>query len=204
LALSETKSKKSFVDENIFRYTGTSMSSTFKSGQVLYIRPTSNGMLPGDVVVFYSRTKFIVHRIKEVNGDYFITQGDNNPREDADIISKDQIIGVVDKVDDWGKSHSVIGGQRGLWIAHLRWKILALKNQLRPVIGAPYRWLKASHWINKIWHPDITSIQLQIPEGIIIKYIVRGKTVATWQPQQENFICRRPYDLIIYSPGETQ
>ena len=193
-----------FTNENKFRYAGSSMRSTFKPGQVLYLRPTVKGIVAGDIVVYDSGGEYIVHRVKEVKEKGISTRGDNNLHDDVNFVSLGQIVGVVETVDDWGSFHSVKGGRKGLWIARLRWGVLALNNYLRPVVGAPYRWLKVSHWINKVWHPEVTSIQLRIPEGIIIKFIVRGKTVASWQPQLKRFICRRPYDLIIHSPGEIQ
>jgi hypothetical protein len=183
-----------------FRYTGSSMRSTFKPGQVLYVRPTTEGVQPGDVVVYRRGKVHIVHRVKKVIGPNVITRGDNNPREDAELVQPGQIVGVVEKVDDWGNFRPVAGGRVGLWLARLRWGATTLINQLRPVIGAPYRWLKARRWINLVWHPEVVSIQLQSSEGIMVKYVVRGKTVATWYHKESRFEYKRPYDLVIFPP----
>jgi hypothetical protein len=183
-----------------YRYHGLSMCPTFKPGQVLYVRPEAEGVQPGDVVVYRQGDETIVHRVKSVQGTGIHTRGDNNPREDETPIPADQIIGVVEKVDDWGTFHPVASGRKGLWFARLRWGMRGMFHKMLPWLGAPYRWLKASRWVPRLWRPYITTVQLQTQNGILIKYVVHGKTVATWQPQQSRFTCRRPYDLIIFPP----
>ena len=187
------------MNEDKFRYTGSSMLPTFKPGQVLYVRPMVESPRPGDVVVYKSGKQIIVHRVKALQANGFITRGDNNPRDDTPI-KPQQIIGIVKKVDDWGRPRSVMGGRRGLWLAQLRWILQALYTNSLPWLGAPYRWLKARRWAGRIWQPHITTVQLQTQDGPMIKYVVLGKTVATWQPELKRFLCRRPYDLIIFPP----
>jgi hypothetical protein len=198
--LNEYDSQNTGLKEKKFRYTGTSMRSTFKPGQVLYVHPKAEGVQPGDVVVYQKDGEYIVHRVKTVQANSVTTRGDNNPRDDKEFIPLGQIVGVVEKIDDWGNLRPVTGGRMGLWLAHLRWGAIPFVNHLRRVTGAPYRWLKARHWIGRFWHPEIITIQLLTPEGIMVKYLVRGKTVATWQPQKAWFTCRRPYDLVIFPP----
>ncbi len=198
--MNENDPHKSELKENKFRYSGTSMRTTFKPGQVLYVHPRAKGVQPGDVVVYRKDGEYIVHRVKEVQPGHVITRGDNNPNDDLEFILLDDIVGVVEKVDEWGNSHPVAGGRKGLWVARLRWELTAFFNWLRPVIGAPYRWLKTRRWVSRVWHPGVTTIQLRTLDGVMVKYLVRGKTVATWQPRNARFTCRRPYDLIIFPP----
>lgn len=187
-----------------FRYRGLSMRSTFKPGQVLYMHPQAEGVQPGDVVVYRNGLEYIVHRVNSLQEDGIHTRGDNNPHEDEAPITSDQIIGVVEKVDDWGNSHAVTGGWKGLWLARLRWGTYSMFNKMLPWLGAPYRWLKAKRWVARFWHPRITIVHLQVENGIMVKYIVRGKTVATWQPKLSRFTYQRPYDLIIFPPEQKQ
>jgi len=183
-----------------FRYNGPSMLPTFKPGQVLYIRPQERAIQPGDVVVFNRENEYIVHRVIAVTPEGISTRGDNNPQGDPWLLTPDQVLGVVEKAEDWDKTHAVSGGTPALLKAKTRWGIKALFTRSLPWLGAPYRWLKARRWAAKIWHPSITQIQLQTNEGVMIKYLVRGKTVATWYPRPGRFICRRPYDLVIFPP----
>ena len=51
-----------------------------------------------DIIVYKSKTgemagKYIIHRIIEEHGDYFITQGDNNPLPDSEHVTSDMVIG---------------------------------------------------------------------------------------------------------------
>lgn len=191
-----------FVHQNQFRYHGRSMLPTFKPGQVLYVRPASRQIEPGDIVVFKSDTvDYIVHRVNSISNEGIHTRGDNNPFEDEQPVRFDQIIGIVEKKDDWGVVQSVIGGRKGLLIARIRWFIYSTLQKSLPIIGFPFRILKPRRWIGKVWHPKITKLELRVQENILIKYIIHGKTVAIWQPDQNRFFCKRPYDLIISRPG---
>jgi len=185
-----------------FHYKGPSMLPTFKPGQVLYIRPQERAIKPGDVVVFSRGNEYIVHRVIAVNPEGISTRGDNNPHDDLWLLTPDQILGVVEKTEDWDKAHAVRGGTPALLKAKTRWGIKALFTRSLPWLGAPYRWLKARRWAAKFWHPSVTQIQLQTNEGVMIKYLVLGKTVATWYPRSGRFICRRPYDLVIFPPNQ--
>lgn len=198
--LTEADLSQNNLKRDKVRYHGPSMYPTFKPGQVLYLRPESHGVEPGDVVVYRCGNTYIVHRVQLVQQEGFSTRGDNNPRADEAPIPQEEIIGVVDKVDDWGKLHPVTGGKRGLWQARMRWETKSLYHSLLPWLGAPYRWLKKRGWIRKLWHPPVERVHFQTLTGPIVKYISRGKIVAIWQPESSSFTCRRPYDLVIDVP----
>jgi len=183
-----------------FRYKGPSMLPTFKPGQMLYIRPEQRAIKPGDVVVFQKENEYIVHRVVSVTPEGISTRGDNNPHGDPWLLTPDQVLGVVEKAEDWDKAHAVRGGKTALLQAKARWTLKTVCTRSLPWLGAPYRWLKAKGWVKKIWHPPVTQVQLQTNEGTMIKYVVRGKTVANWYPRQQRFLCRRPYDLVITPP----
>ncbi len=181
-------------------YRGGSMRSTFVSGQVLYVHPLSDTPTPGDVVVYRKGSVNVVHRVKNVLETGFVTRGDNNPYEDDQLVSPAQLIGVVKKAGLGQTSRPVRGGRWGLFRAQVRWKAMELDNWLRPVIGAPYRWLKRSRFVPRIWHPAITTLQVHTEDCLMIKYINRGKTVATWLPELYQFRCKRIYDLVLFPP----
>lgn len=198
--VNKKKSSKRELDETKFRYTGFSMRSTFKPGEVLYVRPESKKPLPGDVVVYRRGEEFVVHRVNYVTSVGFQTRGDNNPRDDEFPINKEQIVGIVESVDDGKKNRPVIGGRKGLINARMRWGFSAIFNWMHPVIGAPYRWLKSSRVLAKVWHPKIIQVKTNSSSGPMIKYIAGGKTVATWNPDLKLFQCKRLYDLVIFPP----
>ena len=201
LGLTEQQNSKDTTSGKKFIYRGSSMRSTFTQGHVLYIRPESKKPQPGDVIVYRRGEEFVVHRVNAVSQEGIQTRGDNNPRYDEIPVDEKQIIGIVERVDDGKNTHLVIGGRWGLFLARLRWGFSAVVNWMRPVIGAPYRWLKSFKLIAKLWHPKILQVKTNSSSGPMIKYIAGGKTVATWTPNLKCFQCNRLYDLVIFPPG---
>lgn len=70
-----------------------SMEPTLSRGDLIFVRQT-DGLKPGDIVVYQSGSSLIVHRLRSVTGDTAVTQGDANNTPDAPI-SVQQIKGVV-------------------------------------------------------------------------------------------------------------
>jgi signal peptidase I len=198
--LSNTEELQSNIEAKKFFYSGNSMNTTFSPGHILYVKPKVNEVQPGDVIVFKKGEEYIVHRINSVSSKGIQTRGDNNLREDAYILSDEQIMGKVVIVDDGKELRAVIGGRKGLQKARARWGFRSVMKWMRPVIGAPYRWLKSARIVAKIWHPGVIQVKTVSSSGPMIKYIVGGKTVATWIPQLRSFQCRRLYDLVIFPP----
>lgn len=65
---------------------------------VLFKKADFDDVNEDSIIVYKSKTgemagNFIIHRIIEDHGDYFITQGDNNPLPDEEHITSDMIVG---------------------------------------------------------------------------------------------------------------
>jgi len=176
------------------------MRSTFSPGEILYVRPHASEVRPGDVIIYQRGDEYVVHRIRTITSDGIVARGDNNLHEDQDPVKLEQVIGVVNEVDTGKGIRIVQGGKKGLWLARFRWGFSAIFIWMRPVIGAPYRLMKSARIVAKIWHPEVIQVKTVSSSGPMIKYIVGGKTVATWIPQLRRFQCRRLYDLVIFPP----
>ncbi len=81
-----------------------SMSPTFDRGDAVVIKKLTEGeknqLKKGDVIQFTSGTKYVVHRIVEIDSDeygnrIFVTKGDHNNGVDVDPVGYDQIVGKV-------------------------------------------------------------------------------------------------------------
>lgn len=81
-----------------------SMSPTFDRGDAVVIKKLTksekNELKKGDVIQFTSGSKFVVHRIVDVDNDQygnriFVTKGDHNNGEDVGTVGYDQIVGKV-------------------------------------------------------------------------------------------------------------
>jgi hypothetical protein len=188
-----------------FIYRGSSMTPTLHAGHLLYVRPTARDIMPGDVIVFRrsSGDGYIVHRVVSTTNAGLITRGDNNRRTDAPV-ALGQVIGRVEMLEEEGSPRPVWGGNRGLWSAHIRWGMRRMEGWLRRALRPPYRALRSSSLARRVlgrWlFHRLSVVRLETPDGLLIKFIHNGRTVAHWWPQSNRFECRKPYDLVIPRP----
>jgi len=187
-------------------YHGCSMLGTFRPGDQLIIMPAIwEKIQPGDVVLFRKNDRLeIVHRVMVVEGRGLVTRGDNNDSPDLELVSCQNLIGVVTNIERDGKLNPLIGGRLGLfWVNFLRFWIW-FKRQVIFIGRYPYRWLRENHWLINLWSPTLTKIQLETEHGPVIKYICSRRTVARWWPARHYFECRKPYDLVIPDPEKNK
>lgn len=87
-----------------------SMSPTFNRGDAVVInkltKKEKNELKKGDIIQFISGTKYVVHRIVDVDNDVygnkvFITKGDHNNAKDVGSVTLENIIGKVSFVVPW-------------------------------------------------------------------------------------------------------
>ena len=190
-----------------FIYNGGSMASTFRPGQLLFIRPVEQNLTVGDVIVFEDPINhgYIVHRIiSNKAGQELITRGDNNRLNDPVPVRLDQIVGKVELAEQSGRTMPIIGGWRGLGLAKFRWAARRLDNSLRRFFWLPYQALRVSGLAGQFWRPKIIKLELKTKNGSLVKYIHNQHTIALWHPMQQRFECRKPYDLVIPKPGINQ
>jgi signal peptidase I len=190
-----------------FIYRGPSMRPTFHPGQMLYVRPQALNIAPGDVIVFpdHKRSNFqVVHRVISATADGLITRGDNNMQYDPIPIKPDQVVGRVEMANLGGQIRPVVSGQRGLRRARMLHATLQIERFLRRTLSRPYRWLKYSGIVAKIWHPEISTIRFETQDGPLVKYIHKGKTVASCWVNDNRWRFSRPYDFVICLPSLSQ
>lgn len=189
-----------------FIYRGSSMTPSFRAGQLLYVRPIAQDIAPGDVVVFADPAKsgYVVHRVVSSTDTGLITRGDDSWSNDTLPVAPDQVVGRVEVVEDQGVVRPVRWGRRALWTARIGWGARRVAWWLRYVLGIPYRALgrppMLRRALGRCFRRQLRVVRLETPEGPLIKTTYRGYTVSRWWPQLNRFECRRPYDLIIPRP----
>jgi len=183
-----------------FLYTGPSMQPTFKPGQVLYARPQVQEVQAGDVLVYGQVDTRVVHRVFALQPKGFVMRGDNNRLKDAELVNPEQVLGRVELVDDGKGIHPVLNGRKGFQRARWRWFFKSIEGPLRLVFGWPYRLGKARGWVTRFWKPEIKVLKLEQGEARLVKYLFRGRTVATWDEANDHFSCRKPFDLVLQPP----
>lgn len=70
-----------------------SMAPTLRAGDVLWIRPISGSIAPGQIVSYHIQGKLITHRVVALEGDALITKGDNNQEVDPWRVSVAEVVG---------------------------------------------------------------------------------------------------------------
>jgi hypothetical protein len=192
-----------------FVYTGPSMRPTFHPGHLLYVRPLSTELRPGDVLVFQDEQadeRFVVHRAVALTPDGWLMRGDNNRLLDAAPVTPSRIIGRVELVDTGLDIQPVAGGRVGLWRARWLWAMRSPINLIRCVFGWPYRalrgWLPSRRLLGRLFNKGFQTIRLETPTGSLVKVLWRGRSVARWQPRNGRFECKKPFDLFLEKPQE--
>lgn len=181
------------------------MKGAFLPGDVLRVSPLPwQKIRPGDIIAFHTHdgiqpSHIIVHRVRACVPDGLLTQGDACLSPDAFAVGAAQVIGRVTQVQRGNKSHIVWGGFVGrLWVRYVR-----LRRGLLAFGRAPYRWVRASGILRRLWRPSVVSVIVATAEGPMVKYLCGGKTVAVWQPETRAYWCRKPYDLVLERPATT-
>ena len=179
------------------------MKASFRVGDRLHIKPALiNKVKKGDVIIFKGtdhngEEKELVHRVVSINKDGLVTRGDNNRQNDDILVTQKNFKGVVTHFERNGKKKPVKHGFQGMIKAKIRYLTLSIKRLIRMIFRMPYRALKKSGLVPKIWKPDIKKIYIKTPDEEIIKYIHSSHTVAQVWPKKRKFLCKKPYDLII-------
>lgn len=183
-------------------YSGSSMEGTFAYGDVLLVLPVAyNIVRVGDVIAArrprMNPTKaLVVHRVQGRKNGALITRGDTCLAPDSTAVLSADLVGRVVLVQRDGKVRPVLGGRRGqLWAQWLR-----LRRCLMALGRLPYRLLRGSGIGRRFWWPDVVRICIETEQGVIVKYVHRGRTIARWWPGEDLFWCRKPYDLVIDNP----
>jgi signal peptidase I len=191
-------------------YRGPSMLGTFRPGDCLTVESVSiTDIRPGDVVVYRGVNREgepdeVVHRVVVAVPGGLFTRGDNNPHADTTLVTADNLLGRVTHVERDGKTQPVRGGRWGLLhvrVLHARCQMRRLGWRVVTSVGRwPYRWLRNSSLVPRLWRPAVTKIRLATENGPLVKYVSGRRTVARWWPTTGRFECQKPYDLIIPRP----
>jgi hypothetical protein len=184
------------------------MAGTFRPGDCLIVESIPLADIgPGDIVIYRGGDRAVaeeamVHRVIAVTPGGLITRGDNNAHMDEAPVTGDNLIGRVARVERDGKAQRVHGGWWGLLRARIRYTRNRVVPTIRRVIirpgRRPYGWLRESGLVAHLWRPSIVKLRLTNKNGSLLKFVHKGRTVATWWFEPELFHCHRPYDLVIW------
>ena len=194
--------------DGAFRFCcGRCMAGTLRPADLLTVAPASLADVRlGDVVIYRvlgqgGEVRELVHRIVAVAPGGWVAQGDNSDHPDSTLVTADNLVGRVAHAGRDGRRWPVRGGRRGLLRARLLRVRRHAERWIRRIGGRPYRCLRNSGMVPRLWRPAVDKVRLTSRDGPLVKYLCAGRTVACWWPEEGRFECRKPYDLVISRPG---
>ena len=179
------------------------MISTFKKGDFLYFKKSPiTEMNCGDIIIFNCMNleepkKQCVHRVTIKLRQKIYTRGDNNPKNDEEPVSEENLIGKVTHYERNGKIHKVWNGRLGMMRARVLHGRLHIIRAAKFLLRKPYRLLKKTGMMAKLWQPKIETIYFETQDGPLVKYTHKGRTVASCWLDSNRWWFRRPYDFVI-------
>jgi len=126
-----------------------------------------------------------------------ITRGDNNPKNDAERVTEENLIGKVTHYERNGKVRKVWNGRLGMMRARVLHGRLHIIRAAKHLLRKPYRMLKKTGIVAKLWRPEIEIIHFQTQDGPLVKYVNKGRTVASCWTESNRWWFKRPYDFVI-------
>lgn len=188
------------------RYSGPSMSPTFFTNDVLTYTTVPFGTLtPGDIVLFTSGDpcggKIIIHRVREIRKEGIVTQGDNNLNPDRELLTPENLVGVVLSATRAGNEIPVQSGMRGLIHHHY---MLCRKKAFQcclPLFTMFGEKLQGKHPLRFV-SPGIMPgriVGIRTSDGIDLQ-VYFGKFLAGWLPHDRPQWYIRPYFRLFIDP----
>ncbi len=201
---SQFSQKPLFRDDTIIvNYFGNSMSPTLNHPDLLIVSSYKGQTLNVGDVIYYQPPAIepkTVHRIIASIPEGFVTRGDGNNANDAYILNRNDIIGIVTAARSYNKHRVVAGGKKGLLIAYRCRFAKWLHHQLSFLLGGTYRRLVSSGFFyNRLpaWlKPQIFEFKRQFLPPIL-KLIIKGYVIGQFNPQQKNWQLNRLWKLLI-------
>lgn len=178
-------------------YTGSSMRTTFRSGDCVIFEYVQPGRLrPGDVVVFRAVPDpgiDSVHRIVRVGKESLDVTGDDSPSHSIESVPFEKVLGRVVSLERNGRRLPVVGGIPGsMWA-----KVVSRGGGLRRLMGVLYGLLRRSGIVRFLWRPRIETLKIATDQGSVVRLVSSGRTIGKWCPEREILVLRKPWDLVV-------
>jgi hypothetical protein len=129
--------------------------------------------------------------------DSLVTRGDHCRLTDQDPVTEATFIGRVKEFDREGMVLRPRNGRKGSFHSQRIRLQMLLTDALKSLLKKPYRRLRKSGIVARIWHPDLETLRFDTSAGALIKFIHHGKTVASFWQNEKRWSFSRPYDLLI-------
>jgi hypothetical protein len=184
------------------------MDGTFRFGDRLIIESVAlHDVRLGDIVVYRAMNRrgmedTLVHRVCGIHHGSLITKGDNNPHKDSTPVNGENLIGKVTQVEREGTVISAKRFEANPFQPHFVRRTLSIRRGLfyltRFFGGDLYRWMRNRGTLTKAWRPDLMKVRVMTEKGPMVKYVHKNRTIARRWSNTGQFICRKPFDLVLW------
>jgi signal peptidase I len=201
---------RNYKEAIFFIYNGPSMGPLFRPGDLLCAQRSVLGNIRlGDILIIdwgsdKNHIEYVVHRVVSVKQKYLITQGDNNLKRDVQIVTIDNLVGLVTIFGRQNHVYSAKGGTMGLFYARLVYTRNFIWLLIKRMGWRIYRLIRQSGCVARIWHPAISQLRVKTDNSLLIKYLYGNRTVARWWPEKKHFDVLKPFDLVIPYPEDSK
>ena len=187
-------------------YRGFSMSPLMKNKDLLrysdsiditQLKRISISLVIQQYINYDSRESIVVHRVVKSRDRILFTKGDSSFSRDPDPVPLENVLGLVFRIDRGRWSIPVWRGLLGLHQMVFGYLFRILLLPLRFCGSFIYRTLASAGLFRIFWKPVTKKLVFHTPDGTLVKIIWKRRTVATWRPDSQHFVCRFPFALFL-------
>jgi len=184
------------------QYNGPSMNPTLRGGDLLEVISYGE-RLPnrGDVIVFKTpvENKSVTHRIISIKKEGVRTKGDHNRYMDSLVITPQQIIGKVIRIQRGNKQRKILGGQMGYIYAQILLKTHGIDMMIGSLLGPIYHCLAKKgffrHWFASLLKLRVLAYKRS--DGSEFQLLFGHRVIGRLPPQAKTWWIRRPFRLFV-------
>jgi signal peptidase I len=190
------------MDNHVMLYTGTSMSPTLITGDILkVISYKDRDIRIGDVVLFYSpyAKKPIVHRVVTIGKKGIRTKGDNKIAIDDCVLQPNDIIGRVVSTQRGKKEIKIFDGFPARIYASTLETGKRVNMFISMILRPVYRWLTRTGIFRKLFSRwiRIQVLYFKQGDGLEMQLQLGRRIIGRRLPGQNQWHIVRPFKVFI-------
>jgi signal peptidase I len=180
--MTTTQARLIFSTSDDTRYCGcigASMTPTLSREDIVEVEPCAQARV-GDVLLFKSGDKLVIHRVVAAKPEGLMTRGDHNNHIDDSLLAPREIVGRVVAAYRGSQKRRIHGG-RGGQLFSLKMRILqslyrVMYRALAPGYHRAVDW-GINRWIAPLWKPTVVSYRQEE-----LRLLCGGRVVGWYHP----------------------
>ena len=173
-----------------------------RNGDLLGYTEDCSSVSSGDVILFSHEDRIVVHRVVKTVSSGLITRGDSSFRNDPETVSRNDVTGICRRVYRRNRTIRVLRGFPGTVQMAFGHIVRVSRSVLYAVFHPLYRFLARTGVFRLVWKPSVRRLSFHTPQGKLVKFVWRRRTIARWYPDTGRFVCRFPFALFLSPPSQ--